>query len=199
MALRTLRTLKNPYFRYSAIYNFVSGIESTITTHSVFGALIQENNNILYNVSFNYLAKDVVSNVGSLMVIGRLSKNVDKHPLGTMYLSQFAYQAALISECYAKEFPEHFFIPILGFAGVGKAMAWTSVGAINAKVLSKIDPEKIGENYTKLAIINTTTSSLGTASGLLVVKCFPETFLVTVPLCTIIRIYYLRKMCKYVA
>lgn len=182
---------KIPYFRQSFLLNVVSGIESTVTTHSILGALIQENTAI-YNVSFNYLVKDIVSNIGSLAVINKMSNLSDTKPMKTVYMSQGAYQCSLIAECVAGYMAPFMIIPVLGLAGVGKTMSWTTIGAINAKYVSKTNPNHVGENYAKLSICNTIGNSIGTGIGLGIVQ--HPSHLLVLPFLTFARIQLLRHM-----
>lgn len=182
---------KIPYFRQSFLLNIVSGIESTVTTHSILGALIQENTAI-YNISFNYMAKDVVSNIGSLAVINKMSNMSDVKPMKTVYMSQGAYQCSLVAECVANYFPSFMIIPVLGLAGVGKTMSWTTIGAINAKYISKTNPNHVGENYAKLSICNTIANSIGTGVGLVIVQ--HPSHLLAIPFLTLARIQLLKQM-----
>ena len=182
------------YFRKSFALNVISAIESTITTHSILGALVRENVT-LYNISFNYMAKDVVSNIGSLIVINKLSKFTDTDPTKLMYFSQAAYQISIVAECLAGYLHTYMLIPTVGMAGIGKTISWTSIGAMNAKIIAKIDKDRIGENYARLTVVNTLANSIGTGIGLLIVH--HPYYIITLPFLTMARIWILKLMlCK---
>lgn len=183
--------MRTTYFKLSFAFNVISAIESTITTHSILGALISDNVQ-LYNVSINFMAKDVVSNLGSLYVINKMSRHVDVRPMRSMYIAQCAYQFSMLVECLAGNLPSHMFIPAVGISGIGKTVAWTATGAIHAKAVANMGQDEIGRNYSILSSINTFGNSVGTGIGLLIV--YHPSHLVVIPFLTVARVLLLRRM-----
>lgn len=185
--------LKASYFKKSFIFNVLSSIEYTITTNSIIGAVISDST-VVHDVSYNILAKDAVSNVGSLFVIHNASKVINSSPISAMYISQFTYQASVCVECMSHHIPNNMLVPVLGIVGIGKAMSFIVIGSMNAQALARMSVGSIGENYAELSVQSTLASSLGICIGLGLVQLHAHLY--SIPVLTVARILVLREMAR---
>jgi len=99
-------------------------------------------------------------------------------------------------ECATPLLPISMFIPIAGIANVGKNIAATGMGAVNARVIQKLaEDNNIGEIYAKISILNTLGSTIGMAIGLLIAARVPDHSmrLGLMPFFTVFRIYSYNK------
>ena len=81
--------LVSPFFKryvvYNSIANFICGIETTMSTHSMFSASGIVNNNVdVYAILFNMTIKDIVGQfacIPAIPLISTMSKYGDVKPL----------------------------------------------------------------------------------------------------------------------
>jgi hypothetical protein len=182
------------YVRNCAVYNFIAAAEMTITTHSMLEAVVPPDQRDILNVTYNFLGKDVVSNMLSLSAISVLSRKIDEAPRKSVYISQSLYQLSILTEAMSPALSSLLFVPLIGLAGTGKSLTWAAMGALNAKVISKMCPQQAGKFYSKLTISSVLGNSLGTVFGLSLIKLLPSTQMLALPILMVVRLTIVGRM-----
>jgi glutamate N-acetyltransferase/amino-acid N-acetyltransferase len=147
-------------------------------------------------LSVNYIGKDILGQIGGLYYINKMGQKADKDPQKFIKYSIGFQQAAVFMECATPMLPLYTFIPLAGLANVGKNIAATGIGAVNAKIINKLaDSDNVGEIYAKISVINTLGSTIGMGLGLVLAAHIPDhtTRLGLMPFLTMIRIYSYNK------
>lgn len=159
------------FFGRCLLYNVVAGFETSITTSCIFSAM---SSNGSEGIIVNYLAKDIISNISSLYVIGKYSSDTDKNPYKSLIYSQLFNQISVVSEALSVKVSSEAVVPLLGFCSAGRCVSYITSGALTAKCIQKLSPDNIGEMYAKAAIINTMGNSVGTILGLIFITKFQD-------------------------
>lgn len=152
--------------------NFVCGFESIISSHSMFHASgIGSENTALAAVSMNLIGKDILGQLFSIPFISKLSKYGDKHPMKYIRNNTILFGISNFIECSTPYFNESLFIPIATLGNIGKNIGFTGFGSFNANIINKLSNDKLNitELYSKMAMANTISYSLGMSFGLLFV------------------------------
>ena len=105
-------------------------------------------------------------------------------------------QTSVFMECATPMLPISTFIPVAGLANVGKNIAFTGIGAVNAKIIATLaEDNNVGEIYAKISVLNTLGSTIGMGLGLVIAAHIPDhtTRLGLMPILTMIRIYSYNK------
>ena len=182
------------YVGWSCLSNVVISIESVLSTHSMLSLVGQTNSDL--TLSINYIGKDIVGQLGGLWYMNKIGQKVDKESSKFINYSIFFQQSAVIMECATPLLPIDMFIPIAGIANIGKNIAATGMGAVNAKIIQKLaEDNNIGEIYAKISILNTLGSTIGMAIGLVITARIPDHSmrLCLMPFFTAFRIYSYNK------
>jgi len=164
-----IRFIKNnkKFVGWGFLSNTIVSIENVLATHN-FLTTLNSNNEITNDVkTINYMAKDIIGQIGGLLYLSKTSNYVDKTPKKIMLFSNLLQQFSYISLSLTPLYPEYF-IPISGVSNMLVNISFTFFGAINIKCIEKISDKNIGETYTKLTILNTISSTLGSSIGLYV-------------------------------
>lgn len=118
--------------------------------------------------TLNYIGKDVVGQLSSLLVMLGFSKHIDLQPRQFMVHSVLLHQTSMALTLVSPLFPTYF----VAVAGVGSMLgnvAFMGLGAINAKCIQTLATENnVGELYSKLTITQTLAGSVGMAAGVAV-------------------------------
>lgn len=169
--------------------NIISEICNTCNT--------AEQNNTVSNISINYIGKDVLGQIGSLLIINKVGKYIDRDPKKFLSICMLIQQTSVFIECSTPLFPLEYFICVAALSNVGKCIAFTGFGGVNVKAINKlaVDGDNTGEIYSKLTMINTVTTSIGMGCGLLLTTYIPDhyTRLKLLPFLGFLR-YYSMKM-----
>lgn len=119
--------------------------------------------------TWNYVGRDVLGQLGGLLVISGLTKQTDKHPTKFLWVSHVFQQASMgLLMCTPSLTPE-WFLPVAAVANVCANVSFIGYGSINAKCIQKLSAEKnnVGELYSKLTVHQTLGSTLGLSLGML--------------------------------
>ena len=119
--------------------------------------------------TFNYIGKDIIGQLGSLVYLSKVSKNSDKEPLKFIATFNLIQQSSLLLTCMTPLLPSYF-IFVAGGANVLSNISFIGYGALNAKCIQKLQDNNIGEIYSKISIINTLGSSVGLLGGTLLLS-----------------------------
>jgi hypothetical protein len=181
------------FILYSFGANVCSGFENTLGMSALFTAMNVDSTQGLVS---SYAGRDIVSNLSSLCFIYRLSTGIDGKLKKSFKYSQACYQGALFIDLSAPWIPEQLLVALTGVGGMGKTIAWITIGSLNAKMVQQLAPDNMAELYSKVAIVNTLGNSLGMLLGLTFMKYNPDGLLVpsTIGICGGLRYY-----CYYTA
>jgi hypothetical protein len=153
------------FISWSFLSNTIVSIENVLSTHN-FLTTLNSNSEITNDIkTINYMTKDIIGQLGSIMYLSKSSNYIDNNPKKFILVSNLLQQFSYVSLSLTPIYPE-FFIPISGVSGVLINISFTFFGAINIKCIEKISDNNIGEIYTKLTILNTISSTLGSLIGL---------------------------------
>jgi hypothetical protein len=116
--------------------------------------------------AMNYIGKDILGQLGGLLVMTGLSKTVDSNPQRVIKLAHVLQQTSMGMLLLSPLCPSYF-LPIAGLANVCSNLSFMSFGGINAKCIQSVSTDhNVGELYTKLAINQTLASTLGLTLGM---------------------------------
>lgn len=154
-------------------------------------------NDAVSNISINYIGKDMLGQIGSLLIINKVGKYIDRDPKKFLSVCMMIQQCSVFVECATPLFPLEYFIYIAALSNVGKCISFTGFGGINVKAINKlaVSGDNTGEIYSKLTMINTVTTSIGMGCGLLLTTYIPDHYmrLKLLPFLGFLR-YYSMKM-----
>jgi hypothetical protein len=185
------------YLVYSSLSNCVCGFESIISSYSMLHASGVGNNTVLASVSLNLIGKDILGQLFSIPFIAKMSKYGDRNPIKYIRDNVILFEVSNFIECSTPFFSGSMFIPLATLGNIGKNIGYTGLGSFNANVINKlsIDKTDITEIYSKIAIVNTVSFSVGMSFGLLFVTQIddPHIKLCILPVTGIIRWLLIKK------
>lgn len=154
------------YIYWSSFSNLIIGVETVLSTHSMLSSLGASQT--VDNLSLNYILKDIIGQSVGLLFVKKISKYSDTDSKNFLRNSLYAQQVAVLLECSTPLLYDELFIPIASTSNVIKGVSFIGIGSINAKIVNvlSIDKDNIGELYTKIATVNTITTSIGMTLGL---------------------------------
>jgi hypothetical protein len=177
------------YIGWSFLSNVIVSVENVMVTDSM---LVASNFQ-----SFQYISKDILGQIGGLMYISRMGKKSDEKPKRFLLYSSMIEQCAYHTSYLTQKFPSYF-LPIAGISNIFLNISFVGYGAINAKCIQSLSIENnIGELYSKIVVINTLGSSIGTMIGLGIISITDYTSrMFLFPVLAFLRIYTFRKAIK---
>lgn len=181
------------YLCYTSLSSFICGIETTMSTHSMFTAsgTINNENIDTYSILFNMTMKDIVGQFASIPLLTKMSRYGDKNPLKFLAMNIGIYEIATIVEHCTPLISSNFFIPLAGIANIGKTVGITGSSSFNVSMINKLslDGKNIMEINSKVSSIGMVSYALGSVVGLVIVKFIPsyETRLCMLPFFGITR------------
>lgn len=167
------------FLSFHCTANFISGIQSVLSTHSMLGALNIGSNNEVVNdlvvVSVNLIGKDIIGQLASIPIVDRVAKIGDNDTVKYLRMNVLIYEISNFIECLTPLFNIQYFIYLGALGNIGKNIGFTGFGSFNAKMINSIslDKDNICELYSKISIANTVSYSFGMISGLFIVKIIP--------------------------
>jgi hypothetical protein len=185
------------YVGWSCFSNFITSIESVLSTHSMLSVSGHASSEL--TLSVNYIGKDIIGQIGGLYYMNIMGQKADKDPSKFIKYSMAFQQSAIFIECATPLLPVSIFIPVAGLANIGKNIAFTGIGAVNAKIITKLaEEDNIGEIYAKISVLNTVGSTIGMGVGLIIAVNLPDHTmrLCLMPFFSVIRIYSYNKAIK---
>lgn len=185
------------FIGWSSLSNLIMSMENVLGTHSTLSVLGKSSTEL--TLSANFIGKDIIGQIGSLLYINKMGKKVDKDPKKFIKYSMIIQQSSVFLESVTPLLPTSMFIPIAGFSNIMMNISFTGCGAINAKIIPLLaEDNNIGEIYSKITIINTISSSIGMGLGLCIIGYIPEheKRIFIIPILSILRIYTYNKSIK---
>jgi hypothetical protein len=188
--------LYGQYIKWSFLSNIISSTEDSISTHCLLSTLGTVNNDIV--VSYNYIGKNLIGQIGGLLFVSKFSNTIDKEQKKHFYTSIGLNQFSVYIDCFMPffKFNSNIFLLLAGGSNIMKNISWIGYGAVNASIIQKLSIDNnISEIYSKISIVNTLASSIGMVCGLSIVYYIPchQTRLSILPILTLIRFYTIRK------
>jgi hypothetical protein len=169
----TYHPLYFQYMKWSFTSNIIVSIESVLGTHSMLSVIGQSSSEAI--VSFNYIGKDLVGQMGSLFYLSRVGKHLDSNPKKFIKRSLIFQQLSLFLESMTPFIYSEYFIITAGVANIGKNISFTGIGAGNTQVIQKLAiNNNIGEIYSHVTVLNTFGSSIGMCIGLMLIYYIPD-------------------------
>ena len=104
-----------------------------------------------------------------------MGEKADKDTKKFVKYSMAFQQASVFMECATPILPISTFIPVAGLANIGKNIAATGIGAVNAKIIATLaEDNNVGEIYAKISVLNTLGSTIGMGLGLAIAAHTPR-------------------------
>jgi hypothetical protein len=187
------------YIRWMAVNSWATSTSSVISTNSMLNSIM---NSPSYTsvIATTYVGKDIIGQLGGLGYAWRTGKKADQQPMKYVTKGALIQQGALFLENFSILITNKTFVlPFLGLSSTMKNVSFISMGAVNANNLQKLSSGNIGEFYSKVASINTLSSTLGMITGIGIIHMIPSYTVRTMlimPLLGIVSIYSLRQATK---
>jgi hypothetical protein len=182
-----------------AINSWATSTSSVISTNSMLSS-IMVTPSYTSLVTTTYIGKDIIGQLGGLAYAWKTGKNADKEPLKYVTNGVIVQQMAIALENSSMLITDrNFVLPFLGLSSVLKNSSFISIGAVNASNLQKLSKNNIGEFYSRVASINTISSSIGMITGIGIIHFVPSytiRSLLILPVLSCISIYSIRKATK---
>jgi hypothetical protein len=187
---------QNPLYTKYVGWSFVSNIfvstQTAIVTDNMLYAINYESESIR---SINYIGKDIIGQIGSLIFLSKIGNQPDKNSKSFLLYSNVIQQSSLLCVSLTPLVPVYF-LPIAGVSNILSNLSFTGFGAINAKCIEKLSIDNnIGELYSKITIINTIGSSIGLLLGLGINIMIPDhqERALLIPLLGLMKVYAYNK------
>ena len=184
--------LYTKYMRWSFVSNIFVSTQTAIVTDNMLYAINYDSESIR---SINYIGKDIIGQIGSLIFLSGIGNQPDRNPKSFLLWSNIVQQSGFLCMSLTPLFPVYF-LPIAGLSNILSTLSFTGFGAINAKCVGRLSIDNnLGELYSKITIINTIGSSIGLLLGLGINIIIPDHHERTllVPLIGIMKIYTYNK------
>jgi hypothetical protein len=180
------------YIKWSFISNIIVSAEFVLSTHSVLNS-VSINTDTIRTV--NYIGKDIIGQVGSLLYLSQIGTKPDDNSKKFLLQSNLIQQTSLFIECLTPNFA-NYFIYISGGANIAANISFLGIGSVTAKCIQTLATDNnTGEVYAKIGAINTISSSIGMALGLCIMSVLPsnEGVFLMIPVLGMLRIYTVGK------
>ena len=196
-----MNNVTKKYVIWMATNSCLISCQNVLSTNSMLTSIFVNPSSL---ANLNYILKDVLGQFGGLLYSWKNGKNADKIPLEYItkggLIQQFGFHLENASILIKDE---NLILPFLGISSITKNVSFISIGAVNSKNLNKLSQKNknIGELYSKIASINTISSSVGMLLGLGIIFFVPSYTLrsyVILPCLSIGSIYTLRKATKQI-
>jgi len=187
------------YIGWSFLSNIIISTESVLSTHSMLSVVSSPQISNELATSMNYIGKDILGQLGGLLIMNKISEKADKESKKFIIYSTVCQQTATILECATPLLPLYTFIPVAGIANIGKNIGYCGFGAVNAKIIQKLAQENnTGEIYAKITVLNTLGSTIGMGIGLFIAAKIPDhgMRLGIMPVLAILRVYTYHRATK---
>ena len=167
------------YIIYNCLSNIVCGIETTMSTYSMYTAsgFVSEKEIDIYSILSNMIMKDSIGQIAFIPVIPimtSLSKYGDLKPLKFLGINIGIFEISTLIEHSTPLVSSYLFIPVAGIANIGKIIGLTGLSSFNIGMINKISKDNIIEMSSKISISSTITFGIGSMIGLSIIKLIPN-------------------------
>jgi len=151
--------------RYLFVSTVCSSCQSVFVTNAMLTSLTDMDSSQTRVLQF--VGKDIIGQLGSLLVMSGLSTTVDSKPRRFVRLAHVLQQGSMGFMYLAPLYPQ-WFLTIGGVSNMLASVSFMCFGALNAKCIQVAAAEKgnAGELYARLTIQQTLASTLGLGLGL---------------------------------
>ena len=180
--------LYNNYLKWSFVSNVFASAQTAIVVDNMLYAINYDSE---INRTINYFGKDVIGQLGGLLILSKVGDKADKNPKKFLLYSNIIQQVGFLSVSLTPMFP-NYFLPIAGISNILTNLSFTGFGAVNAKCINKLSTnDNIAELYSKISIINTLGSSIGLILGIGINIMIPDHTerSLLIPILGLLRIY----------
>lgn len=182
------------YISCMALNSFSTSCSFVISTHSMLNSITSSNASSQTLITSTFISKDIIGQLGCLLYSLKTGKKADINPKkyslkGSIFLESSIYLETLSP--FLKD--THYVAPYLGISSVLKNIAYISIGSVNTVNFQRINKDNIGELYTKVASINTLSSTLGMIVGLGIIKTCSLYSFCFLPILSSVSIYSMQK------
>lgn len=184
------------YAYYMAINNFSTSALNILSTNSMLNSIIAKPS-FSEVVTFTYIGKDIIGQLGGLIYAMKTGKKADQDSKKYLYKGVVFQQASFYLENLSPFITNNnLTLPFLGITSTLKNLCFISLGAVNARNLQRLSSKNIGESYSRLACINTLSSTGGMLFGLFIIWLIPSytvRSLCVLPFLSTISLYSIKK------
>lgn len=184
-----------------ALNNYVTSISFVLSTNSmlssIFSSPVGPSGMSIFTTT--YIGKDIVGQLACLAYSWKSGKKSE--PLRNIQKGVALQQVGVYLENSSILISENMVLPFLGMTSTMKNISFIKIGAVNATCLQKLAESgenggDIGDIYSKVASINTLTSTMGMLTGIGLIHILPSYTLRTcicLPLLTMISLYSVKQ------
>jgi hypothetical protein len=180
---------------WSLVSNIFVSIQSVLSTHNMLSVLTLDDS-AQSLTTLNYVGKDIIGQLGSLIYITRMGNKIDAKPIKFLHSSNILQQSSFILVAITPLCDPSLFLPLTGLSNICLNISFTGYGTLNALCIRKSSTaENMGEIYSKLTVLNTLSSSIGLLIGVFFNLYVDSTAInsAVIPLCGIIRVLTVNK------
>jgi hypothetical protein len=192
-------SIRAKYIQWMAINTWANSVSYVISANSMLNS-IMITPSYTSVIATTYVGKDIIGQLGGLLYAHKTGKQADKEPLKYVTKGEALQQTALFLENISPMITnKELVLPFLGSSSIIKNIAFISCGAVNASNLQRLSSEHIGEFYSKMAAINTLSSTVGMLTGIAILHFIPSYTLrsvIILPTLNILSIYSIRRANK---
>ncbi len=197
-----MKPVVRKYLTWMAINSWATSTSNVLSTNSMLSSIVGTSPSFTSLVTTTYIGKDILGQLGGLVYAWKTGKKADTQPLKYITKGATIQQFSFYLENASVFIPDkNLVLPFLGFSSTLKNVSFISLGAVNANNIQKLAPENIGEFYSKVASINTLSSTVGLLSGIAILHFIPSYTVRTMtimPILSLVSILSLRKATKMV-
>lgn len=147
-----------------AVSTVASSAQSVLSTEAMLTMLLGTESH-----TWNYVGRDVLGQLGGLLVMSGLTKQTDKNPGRFLWMSHALQQASMALLLYTPELSPSLFMPVAAIANICTNVSFIGYGSLNAKCIQKLSSghSNVGELYSKLTVYQTLASTVGLSMGMM--------------------------------
>ena len=183
--------MSKKYIFWMAVNSWATSTASVISVNSMLKSV--------NGITVTYVGKDILGQLGGLLYSWKTGVVADKSPKKYALIGTTLLQSAFVLDNISVWIVPEYTLPILGLSSMLKNIAFISIGAVNAHNMQKIGGEQIGELYTKIASVNTLSSTSGMLTGLFLIDKIPSQEIRScciLPIFSVISLYSVKKACE---
>ena len=119
--------------------------------------------------TWNYVGRDVLGQLGGLLVMSGFTKWTDKKPRQFLWLSHAFQQGSMSLLLLTPALHTNMFLPVASLANMCSNVSFIGYGGLNAKCIQKLsgNQNNMGELYTKVTVHQTLASTVGLSVGMM--------------------------------
>lgn len=142
-----------------------SACQSVLSTEAMLSVLLGSGSQ-----TWNYVGRDVLGQLGGLLVMSGLTKQTDKNPRQFLWMAHAFQQSSMALLLCTPVLEPTWFMPVAAMANICSNVSFIAYGSMNAKCIQKLSEREnnVGELYSKLTVTQTLASSAGLCLGMIV-------------------------------